>query len=128
VLGDLTKYKIPRPQWGPFSARRVPLIDVGFVNAVKRGLIQIRPALARLTESQAVFADRSSEPFDVIIAATGFASNLPRLLGAGDVLDQSGEPIAKAGDPTAQPGFIWKAWPVISASTAEITTRGCSCV
>ena len=107
VLGDLTRHGVPRPQWGPFSARRVPLIDVGFVKAVKRGLIHIRPALTRLTESHAVFADGSSEPFDVIIAATGFASDLPRLLEADGVLDEHGEPIAKAGDPTTQPGLYF---------------------
>src|SRR6185503_6563132 len=38
VLGDLTAYTIPRPQWGPFSAQRVPLINVGYVEAVKRGI------------------------------------------------------------------------------------------
>src|SRR3954462_189829 len=53
VLGDLTRHNIPRAGWGPFSAKRVPLIDVGFVNAVKRELVRIRPALARLTESEA---------------------------------------------------------------------------
>ena len=35
TLGDLTKYRIPRPAWGPYSAKRIPLIDVGFVNAVE---------------------------------------------------------------------------------------------
>jgi len=30
VLGDLTAYKIPTPAWGPFSARRIPLISCGF--------------------------------------------------------------------------------------------------
>src|SRR4051812_14185870 len=74
VLGDLTRHNIPRSGWGPFSAKRVPLIDVGFVSAVKRELVRIRPALARLTESEAVFADGSSEPFDVVIAATGFGT------------------------------------------------------
>jgi putative flavoprotein involved in K+ transport len=107
VLGDLTKYGIARPQWGPFSSRRVPLIDVGFVSAVKRGLVHIRPALARLTATGAVFADGKSEPFDAIIAATGFTTGLEDLVDADGVLDASGEPIAASGSPTALPGLYF---------------------
>jgi len=107
VLGDLTAYRIPRPGWGPFSAKRVPLIDVGFVSAVKRGLVKIRPALERLTESEAVFADGSAEPFDVVIAATGFGTGLENLLGRNSVLNEAGEPVASSGDPTARPGLYF---------------------
>jgi cation diffusion facilitator CzcD-associated flavoprotein CzcO len=107
VLGDLTAHRIPRPQWGPFSAKRVPLIDVGFVAAVKRGALKIRPALAHLTESGAVFADGSAEPFDAIIAATGFSTGLSDLIEGDGVLDESGEPIAMSGSPTARPGLYF---------------------
>jgi cation diffusion facilitator CzcD-associated flavoprotein CzcO len=107
VLGDLTAYNVPRPQWGPFSARRVPVIDVGFVAAVKRGLVKIRPALERLTELEAVFADGSSEPFDAIIAATGFSAGLRNLIDGDSVLNQSGEPLAASGSPTAVPGLYF---------------------
>jgi putative flavoprotein involved in K+ transport len=107
VLGDLTAYKIPAPAWGPFSARRIPLIDVGFVSAVKRGLVQIRPAVVRLTERGAVFADGSSEPFDAIIAATGFATGLGNLLDVDGVLNESEEPVAASGAPTARPGLFF---------------------
>jgi putative flavoprotein involved in K+ transport len=107
VLGDLTAYKIPRAQWGPFSARRVPLIDVGFVSAVKRGIVQIRPALAQLSATGAVYADGGEEPFDVIVAATGFSAGLESLLDADGVLDEAGEPIATSGSPTGRPGLYF---------------------
>ena len=107
VLGDLTRYRIPRAAWGPFSARRSPLIDVGFVGAVKRGVVHIRPALARLTESEAVFADGSSEPFDAVIAATGFTTGLENLLGRNGVLDGAGEPVAGDGSPSSRPGLYF---------------------
>ncbi|HET7613058.1 MAG TPA: NAD(P)/FAD-dependent oxidoreductase [Gemmatimonadaceae bacterium] len=107
VLGDLTAYGIPRPQWGPFSSRRVPVIDVGFVAAVKRGMIKIRPALERLTESNAVFADGSAEPFDAIIAATGFSAGLENLIDDDHVLNQAGEPIAESGSPSSVPGLYF---------------------
>jgi putative flavoprotein involved in K+ transport len=107
VLGDLTRHNIPAAGWGPFSAKRVPLIDVGFVNAVKHELVRIRPALERLTESEAVFADGSSEPFDVVIAATGFATGLENLLGRNGVLNGAGEPIEGAGAPTTRRGLYF---------------------
>ncbi|HEY4671049.1 MAG TPA: NAD(P)/FAD-dependent oxidoreductase [Gemmatimonadaceae bacterium] len=107
VLGDLTAYKIPRPKWGPFSAKRVPLIDVGFVSAVKRGLVQIRPALSRLTATGAVYSDGVEEPYDAVIAATGFSTGLRGLLGVDGVLDGAGEPIAASGADTAEKGLYF---------------------
>jgi putative flavoprotein involved in K+ transport len=107
VLGDLTRHGIPRAQWGPFSARRVPLIDVGFVKAVKRGLVKIRPGLVRLTESDAVFADGRAEPFDAIIAATGFGTGLENLLGTNGVLNDANEPTEGAGAPGKVPGLYF---------------------
>lgn len=107
VLGDLARHRIPRPQWGPFSSKRVPLIDVGFVEAVKRGAVKIRPALERLTETCAVFADGSAEQFDVIIAATGFSTGLADLLEGEGVLDETGEPIGTSGVPTSRPGLYF---------------------
>ncbi len=107
VLGDLTAYNVPRPQWGPFSARRVPVIDVGLVAAVKQGIVRIRPALERLTGSNAIFADGSSEPFDAVIAATGFRSGLENLIAADDVLNETGDPIAESGSPTTVPGLYF---------------------
>ncbi len=107
VLGDLTAYKIPAPVWGPFTAKRIPLIDVGFVSAVKRGLVQIRPAVVRLSETGAVFADGASEQFDAIIAATGFATGLGDILDVDGVLNESEEPIAGSGSATSAPGLYF---------------------
>ena len=107
VLGDLTRYGIPPAQWGPFSSKRVPVIDVGFVKAVKEGLIKIRPALTSLTTAGAVFADGKSEPFDAIIAATGFGTSLADILEPTNVLDEREEPIAVSGEPTSRPGLFF---------------------
>ncbi|MDP9202505.1 MAG: NAD(P)/FAD-dependent oxidoreductase [Gemmatimonadota bacterium] len=107
VLGDLTQYGVRRAEWGPFSSRRVPVIDVGFVKALKQELVHIRPALARLTATGAVFTDGSAEPFDAIIAATGFSTGLNELLDSTEPLSESGEPIDPAGNPTALPGLFF---------------------
>jgi putative flavoprotein involved in K+ transport len=107
VLGDLTRHGLQTSKWFPFSAKRVPVIDVGFVKALKQGLVQVRPALDRLNATGAVFEDGSSESFDAIIAATGFSTGLNELLEAGGVLDDSGEPIALSGEPTGRPGMFF---------------------
>jgi cation diffusion facilitator CzcD-associated flavoprotein CzcO len=107
TLGDLSRYGMPAADWRPYSSRRVPVIDVGFVDALKRGRVRIRPALARLTATGAVYADGHSEPFDAIIAATGFSSGLDALLEDAAVLDEAAEPIAPSGEPTTSPGMFF---------------------
>lgn len=107
VLGDLTRHGLQTPKWMPFSARRVPVIDVGFVSALKQRLVQIRPALARLTATDAIFEDGSAEPFDAIIAATGFSTGLNELLETNDVLNDCDEPVDVSGQPTARPGIFF---------------------
>ena len=107
VLGDLTRHGLRTPQWMPYSARRVPVIDVGFVSVLKEGRVEIRPALTRFTATGAVFEDGNSEPFDAIIAATGFSTGLHKLLEAKEVLNDSDEPVERSGEPTARPGMFF---------------------
>jgi putative flavoprotein involved in K+ transport len=107
VLGDLTRYGMPAAEFAPYTTRRVPLIDVGFVEALKRGRVLVRPAVERLTESGADFADGTHESFDAIIAATGFTTDLESLLDAPGVLDDHGEPLAASGEPTARAGLYF---------------------
>jgi putative flavoprotein involved in K+ transport len=107
VLGDLTRHGYPRAAWWPYSSRRVPVIDVGFVHALKQGRVQIRAALASLTTTDAVYSDGRSEPFDAIIAATGFSSGLDELVEAPGVLDAAAEPAMASGDATASAGLYF---------------------
>ena len=107
TLGDLTKYKIPRPGWSPYSAKRTPLIDVGLVDAVKRGLVQVRPAVERLSSTGAVYANGVEEQFDAIVAAIGFGTGLAGLIEGDGLLDDSGEPLAESGEPTSRPGLYF---------------------
>ena len=98
TIGDLTRYGLPTQEFTAYTTKRIPLIDVGFVEALRRGRVSVRPALAKLSPTGAVFADGSSEPFDAIIAATGFSTGLESLIDLPDVLDENGEPRG------AQPG------------------------
>ena len=107
VLGDLSRYGLPRARWRLYSIGRIPVIDVGFVNVLKRRLVEIRPELVRLTSTGAVYADGRSEPFDAIIAATGFKTGLETLLETTVALNELSEPADPAGEPTACPGLFF---------------------
>ena len=107
ALGDLTRYGMPRADFAPYTTKRIPLIDVGFVDALKRGRVKVRPALERLTHTSAIFADGTSEPFDAIVAATGFTTGLESIVDAPGALDDHGEPRGAAGEPTSHSGLYF---------------------
>ena len=101
--GDLSVYGIGPEAWGPFTARRPPVIDVGFLKQLKRGKIDVLPDPTRLTERGVVFANGRTEEFDAIVAATGFTSGLDELLDAPDALDERAYP--RSSDPL--PGLFF---------------------
>ncbi|HVU51982.1 MAG TPA: NAD(P)/FAD-dependent oxidoreductase [Polyangia bacterium] len=96
AFGDLSRLGFPRPARGALSdlalRRRIPLIDVGTIAAVARGEIAVRPAVARLTETGAVFADGRAEAFDAVVLATGYRPALEGLVDVAGVLDEHGYP------------------------------------
>ena len=87
--------------------RRVPLLDIGTLARIRDGSIKVRGDLARFEPAGAVFADGRREPFDAVVLATGFRSDLRALLpGAHHVLDRHGVPLA-TGAATAEPGLFF---------------------
>lgn len=107
TVGDLTRYGLPKATFAPYTTKRIALIDVGFVAALRRGLIRVRPAVAGLTDDGAVFADGSTAAYDAIIAATGFTAGLDAILDAPGTLDPHGDPQVPSGDPTPHPGLYF---------------------
>ncbi|XP_077210886.1 putative indole-3-pyruvate monooxygenase YUCCA10 [Tasmannia lanceolata] len=76
--GDMSKYGLCKPTKGPFYLKattgRSPVIDVGTMNKIKSGEIQVLPALTQIKGDEAVFADGKLHQFDSIIFATGYRS------------------------------------------------------
>lgn len=107
ALGDLTRYGLRRAQWAPFSARRIPVIDVGFARALKSGRISVRPAAARFSETGVTFEDGLEEVFDAVIFSTGYATGLERFLAVPGVLDENNYPRFQSGVPTSAPGLYF---------------------
>ncbi|MGH3137221.1 MAG: flavin-containing monooxygenase [Gaiellaceae bacterium] len=108
AVGDLRPYGLGEPAWGPFTARRPAVIDVGFLDVLKAGRVTVRPAVERLDPTGVAFADGSSEEFDAVVVATGFGTGLEDVLrDVPGVLSDDGQPLARSGRPTAAPGLYF---------------------
>ena len=101
AFGDLRRYGLARPALGPLTAikrrRRIPLIDVGTLAAIKRGDIAVKPAVARLTETGAAFADGSAAEFEAAVLATGYRPALEEIVDVPGALDGEGLPVPRGG-------------------------------
>lgn len=92
ATGDLRPYGLGQEEWGPFTERRPPVIDVGFLRHLKARTIKVLPAVVSLTQRGVVTADGQERPFDLVVAATGFTTGLERLVDAPEALDERGYP------------------------------------
>ena len=96
---NLSRWGLDRPGWRTFSAVRPPVIDVGFLAQLRRGAIDVRPALDRFEDGDAVFADGARERFDAVVAATGSKPGIAALLASvPGVLDGHGLPLGPGAD------------------------------
>ena len=107
AIGDLSRYGLGKAAWGPFTARRPAVIDVGFLKHLKGLEIDVRPPPARFTADGVEFVDGREERFDAVIAATGFESGLRRLLDVPDAIGDDGRPRFRSGRPTPHPGLYF---------------------
>jgi putative flavoprotein involved in K+ transport len=106
-LGDLNKYGMKSPQWYIFKDGRIPMIDVGFIKYLKKGMIEIRPDIKHFGETGVVYqSDHHSESFDVVIAATGFRTGLKEIMDVPGVVDENGNLLVECGVPNQHKG-LW---------------------
>jgi putative flavoprotein involved in K+ transport len=109
--GDLRPYGIGPAAWGPFKARRPAVIDVGFLKQLKAGRIDVRGHPERLTETGVVFADGAAEePFDAVVAATGFTQGLERFLELPGAVDERGDPVRAKDGSGSSPGLFFSGY------------------
>lgn len=97
TFGDLSRYGLRPLPYGPVTQieryGRLPVIDVGTVERVKRGEIEILPGPGRFTETGVVFTDGVERAFDAVVLATGYRPALADFLDdAAAVVDPCGYP------------------------------------
>ena len=110
TVPDLTGYGIPRPDDGLLSRLRrtgeVPLQDVGFIDAVRGGVVTPVAAVTGFAGDKVLLADGSAIAAQAVIAATGYRRGLERMVGHLGVLDAAGLPTVHGGPPAA-PGLFF---------------------
>ncbi len=86
----------------------LPLIDVGFVAAVKRGDIEIVPEVDNVADDEVLVGGARRLTPDAIVAATGYGSGLEPLVGHLGVLGERGTPTTTgAHGSIATPGLYF---------------------
>lgn len=105
TIPDLSEYGLPRPK-APYSQFQrtgtVPVLDHGFVAAVRSGAITIRTAVMALDGRDVIHADGMRSSPDAVVAATGYSSGLHPILGPLGLLDARDLPtIGSRGGPEA---------------------------
>jgi putative flavoprotein involved in K+ transport len=94
--GDLTRFGMPPAPHGVATELRVkglgPVLDRGFVAALKAGSIELVPALEGFAGPDVVLAGGERVRPDTVIAATGYRHGLEELVGHLGVLLPSGKP------------------------------------
>jgi putative flavoprotein involved in K+ transport len=109
AIPDLTRQGLPRPEHGVRTAfittGTTPILDVGIVDAVRRGRVEVVAAVDGFDGADVLLADGSRIRPDAVIAATGFRAGLDALVGHLDVLGPRGLPEHTDGEP-ALPG-LW---------------------
>jgi cation diffusion facilitator CzcD-associated flavoprotein CzcO len=82
---------------GPFRQiareNRIPLLDVGTTEAIRRGAIDVVGEVEAVEGPECVFADGSRRVFDAIVMATGYLPAQPEIRGGA----YAGSPIAGEG-------------------------------
>jgi hypothetical protein len=96
-----------RAGYSPYRDQRVPLIDVGFAEAVKAGRVVVRPDVSSFTPTGVRYSNGQEEGFDLAVAATGYRSGLERLLPVPGMLNENGYPLFASGAPTSRPGLYF---------------------
>ncbi len=80
AVGDLSRYGIERPKIAPAAQLRkygkTPVIDVGTIDLLKKGLLKVVPGIDRIEPKHVTFTDGQRLPFDAIILATGYRAQV----------------------------------------------------
>jgi putative flavoprotein involved in K+ transport len=110
-LGDLSAYGLPTPKDGLYERvlrdDQIPVIDVGFVNAVKNGQITVVPGVVGFDGRYVCLDGGLDRPADVVIAATGYERGLGPLVGHLGVLDGDGRPTVRRGQTHPAAPRVW---------------------
>ncbi len=102
-FGDLSKYGLRVAREHPAQLLRetgkTPLIDIGTIDAIKKGRIKVVGDLDHFTETGVQFKENGHHQFDSVVLATGYQAKIEELVERGtELLDPYGCPKAPVAD------------------------------
>jgi indole-3-pyruvate monooxygenase len=105
AFGDLTRYGLPTPTYGPATEvlqyGRTPVLDIGTVARIKAGDIEVVPRVQAFTTAGVTLSNGGTREIDAVVLATGYQPNLEELIDAPELIDRRGRPIQdREGGPT----------------------------
>lgn len=117
---DLAEFGLPAPAGDGYTqflrSKTVPILDHGFVDAVRAGRITVVPAVTAIEDGTVALADGSTLRPDAVVAATGYRPGLEPLVGHLGVLDKDGLPLANGARTLAStPGLYFAGIEVLLA-------------
>lgn len=84
VLGNVEKHGLKRPSVGPMELKnatgKTPVLDVGALEKIRSGDINVVPGIKRFTKNQVELVNGDKFDIDSVIMATGYRSNVPAWL------------------------------------------------
>jgi len=96
LFGDLSVYGFQRPPLGLKATveqrGRIPTLADELVDAVRSGRVEVVAAVAAVESRRVILDDGMAVKPEVIVAATGFSTDLDGLVGHLGVLDEDGDP------------------------------------
>ena len=99
-IPNLEPYGLPAPPDGIAQFARtgtVPILDIGFVAAVRAGRVEIVPGVERFEDGAVVLTGGARLTPDAVVAATGFRPGLEPLVAHLGVLNALGAPVVTGG-------------------------------
>jgi putative flavoprotein involved in K+ transport len=128
TVPDLRAYGLPAPAGDAFTrfvrSQTVPILDHGFVDAVRRGRIRVVAAVESVADHEVRLADGTVVYPNAVIAATGYHPGLTEMVGHLGVLDASGRPTVQGAQTAADaPGLYFVGISVVLAGQLREITR-----
>ncbi len=103
-IGDLSAHGLKASPRGPYTRARegqIPILDVGFVSSLKQGRLSVVPAVMGFDGRDVLLEGGARIQPDAVIAATGYARALEKLVGHLGVLSRQGLPLEHGPRPAA---------------------------
>lgn len=109
--GDLRHLGLHRLPYGPLTQiardRRIPLLDLGTLAAIRAGRITVHGAIREVSEDGVAFIDGRQVAVDAIVLATGYRPGLEEFLPCWrEVCGADGVPL-RSGSPSGLPGLYF---------------------